>query len=297
MRVVTVMILLSFGSVFPQAWAAPAAPAAPAPLVAATDSEKASPGGFGMAVGPTNIRLAGAPGSAQTGSITVWNNGAKALDVVTELSDVTNVLTEDKHLEREFPPPGVVPYSCAKWVVLEQQELTVEAHSKKSIGITVSTPADASGGYACVVFFRGLPVFENPAEDDGKPKTSVVVQPRIGTLVFFEAEGTALRKGELLNLSYKPPQEDRPLLLQYEFKNTGNTDILLTGHFHIMDASKALIAKGDLTPIRTFPGDQGIAQTEWAGVLAPGDYQLVITMELGPDAQEVIVREIPLKIE
>ncbi len=295
MRTAIFAIILSLGGALQQAWAAPAAPSVP--LAAATDAEAAPPGGFGMAVGPTNIRLAGAPGSAQTGKIMVWNHGASPLDIVTELSDVTNTLTDDNRLERDFPPPGVVPYSCAKWVVLERQEFTVEAHSKQEIGVTVSTPSDASGGYACVVFFRGLPVFDAGADDDGKPKTSVVVQPRIGTLLFFEAEGTVVRKGELLELSYKPPQEDRPLLVQYEFKNTGNTDILLSGHFHIMDSQKALMTKGDLTPIRTFPGDQGIAQTEWAGVLAPGAYQLVITMELGPDAQEVIVKEIPLTIE
>ena len=287
MRIAIIAILLITGGVLPRAWAGPAA----------AEAEAAPPKGFGMAVGPTNLRLAGVPGSAHTGTVTVWNNGVKALDVVTELSDVVNTLTKDKHLERDFPPPGVVPYSCAKWVVLEHQAFTVEPHSKRDVGITVSTPADASGGYACVIFFRGLPAFESDAPSDGKPQTSVVVQPRIGTLLFFETEGTTQRKGELLTLSYEPPKEDRPLLLQYEFKNTGNTDVLLTGHFHIMDDTKALVSKGDLTPIRTFPGDQGIAQTEWTGVLVPGTYQLVITMELGPDAQEVIVREIPLKIE
>lgn len=256
------------------------------------------PQGFGMAVGPSTIRFVGLAGEPQTAKVSIWNNGSKPLGVEVEISDVQNILDDQNKLSRRFVPPGTTSYSCGQWVVLEGTEFTVPGEDKKDISLTLSPPPNAVGGYSCVIFFRGSPTLDEkePGEDE-KPTTTVVVQPRLGVLLFYEAKGTVKREGELLSLNYIPPAVDRPLTIQYEFQNRGNTDILLTGSFHILDANSALAGKGELQPIRTFPGDRGMAETQWTGSLTPGQYELVLTFEIGPDAEEVIVKELPITIE
>lgn len=258
-------------------------------------SQEANPDGakgFGMAVGPSRIRLQGQSGVPQTATVNLWNNGARPIDVRAALSDVANSADKNGKFERNFLPPGTVPYSCAKWVVLEQTEFTINPGERKDVNLTVSTPREMTGGSACVAFFQGTPRVDPAPQDPTKPVTQVVVQPRLGVLIFFEDTATVRREGKLTEVTLEPPREDAPLVLRYQFSNTGNADILLSGTFHILDEGKLMAGKGDLQPLRTFPGDQGAAETSWSGSLAPGKYQLVATFELGPDAQEVIVKEI-----
>ncbi|MBU3759231.1 MAG: molecular chaperone [Candidatus Omnitrophica bacterium] len=259
---------------------------------------QSSDGAFSLAVGPTNVRLKGQTGETRNATVRIWNQGSIKVRVQSELNDIQNILDKDGKLERQFLPPGTTDFSCAKWIILDAPEFDLEPNSFKDVNFTVSLPADQTGSRGAALFFRGVPA-ENPAADDsdGKPKTSVQLQPRLGVLVFFDVEGTVNRQGELKTLTWEPPAQDKPLIIRYAFENQGNADILLTGNFLIMDSQQALIAKGDLNPIRTFPGDHGVAETAWPGLLEPGKYELIVTFELGPDAAQVIVKTIDLVIE
>jgi hypothetical protein len=254
--------------------------------------------GFGMTLGPSSIRLQGGAGQTQSATVRVWNNGSTPITVVHELSDVANQVGQDGNLVRTFLPPGSVPASCAKWISVQDQEFVLGPGDYRDVTFLISPPADVSGSKAGVIFFRGIPVLPDKTIEADKPTTTVQVQPRLGVLVFYEAQGTIQRTGKLQNLFYESPvpAAGQPLKIIYEFENTGNADILLSGTFYILDQNKALVAKGDLTPIRTFPGDKGSAQTVWSESIAPGKYQLVVTLELGPDAQESIVREFEFSV-
>ena len=258
-----------------------------------TDSSKK---GFGISISPSVIRLTAKPGQSQRATIRVLNNSATSTRVVTEVSDVGNRV-ENGMLVREFPPPGTLPFSCAKWTLLQDSEFLLTHDEYKDVTFLVSPPADRTGGFACVVFFRGIPVVDKPAAGQStEAQATIQIQPRLGGMIFYEIEGTIKRTGNLLSLAYEPPTAQAPLRILYLFKNTGNADILITGTFYILDENKVLAAKGDLKSVRTFPGDEGSAETEWSGTLSPGKYKLVVTFELGPGAQEVIVKELELTI-
>ena len=132
---------------------------------------------------------------------------------------------------------------------------------------------------------------EEENAQDRKPTGTVRIQPRLGSLVFCDVEGTVRRAGVIKDILYLPPKGEEPFKIRYEFENTGNADILLSGEFFVLDHAGALVVKNDLTPIRLFPADRGSAETEWSGSLEPGTYHAIVHFELGPDAQEVIVRE------
>ena len=261
-------------------------------------AETAPAGGFGLAVGPTIVRLVGLPGETKTSTGRIWNHGSEPIEGLTEITDVSNETDENKVLNRRFPPPGTTPYSCAPWIYLSEENFVIESKQYRDVDITLTAEAESAGGYAAVVFFRGIPSVVADETDPKKATTTVVIQPRLGVLVFFESEGTVKRTGELVDFNFQGPQKDGdPIIIGYEFKNTGNTDILLTGSFFILDGQKALVGKGELKSIRTFPMDQGIAVTEWAGFLEPGQYEIFLNIEIGPDAEEVIVKDFPFTVE
>ena len=253
--------------------------------------------GFGISIAPSVFRLTGKPGQSQNATVRVSNNSASPSQVLTEISDVANRVDEQGKLVRQFPPAGTTPFSCAQWTLLRDNDFTLEPGKSRDVTFITSPPADSAGGFICVVFFRGIPQAAPPQPGEtAQAQATIQIQPRLGAMVFYEIEGTVKRTSELLDLTSEPPVGNAPLKIRYKFKNTGNTDVLVSGTFYILDANKVLMGKGDLKPIRMFPGDQGNTETEWPSTLSPGKYQLVISFELGPDAREVIVKELELSI-
>ena len=253
------------------------------------------PGGFGLSLGPSIIRVAGKPGETQQATVRVSNQSKDPIDLIVEVYDLGNRVTPAGELERIFPAAGTLPHSCASSVQLPASQITVEAGAFKDVTLLVAIPPELSGGRAAVVFFRGTPkapeATEKAADVPGKATATVQIQPRIGVLVFVEALGTLKRTGKIEDFKVTPPAEGEPLRMDYVFENTGNVDVLLAGTFYMLSESNALAAKGSINSIRTFPGDRGNSKTIWEGALDPGRYHLVASFELGPDSQEVVVQE------
>ncbi len=245
-----------------------------------------------LSLEPSNIRLTGKAGESKESAVRVYNNGTKAMSVNIEISDMVNRTDAQGLLERVYVPPGTVETSLARWILISEKEFVLEPRSMREVKFVVSPPAGTKGVLAAVVFFRSSGVIEAKTPVKGKPSSTVMIQPRLGVLVFYEAEGSVARSGKLIGeMKFEPPSQGSPFRISYTFENTGNADILLTGNFHILDSQGALTANESLSPLRTFPGDKGSTQTEWPGDLDPGDYHLIVSLELGPDAQEVIVKE------
>lgn len=261
------------------------------PAVAA-DTPRAPAGGFGVSLGPSQIRFNGAPGETQQGSVRVWNQSQNPMTFMLEIADLGNEVKDSGELNRVFVTPGSFAHSCASWIQLDAREITVPAGDSKDIQFLLAVPPDAAGGHAAVIFFRGMPAAQAAAQaDPAKPVTSVQIQPRIGVLIFHETEGSVQRTGVLEDFRVEAPVDGEPLRMTYTFENTGNVDVLLGGSFYLLGENNALAAKGTINTLRSFPGDRGGSETVWEGVLDPGSYHLVASFELGPNGQEVIVRE------
>jgi hypothetical protein len=245
---------------------------------------------------PSWVRMAGKPGETLEFSVNAINNGSKALKIGVEVNDMLNQLSPDGELQRVYVPPATAERSIAKWLTVNESEFVLEPKQTRAVPFVMTVPPEGDGVYYSILFFRGLGVAEQKGESE-VPKTTIMIQPRLGTLIFCESKDTVRRVGKLLDLKFDPPTDEEPLKIHYEIENTGNADILLTGHFYVLDSGNALVAKEILSPVRTFPGDKGRALTEWEGILDPGAYHAVVQIELGPEATEVIVREFDFEIK
>ena len=254
--------------------------------------------GMGMAVSPSRFRFKKTAGETASGKVLIQNKGTYTIRVTTEVTDMMNRKDERGESIRDEVPAGTTPYSCAKWIQLVEAEgMLIEPGESATLPFVVSPPPDVeSGGYAAYLFFFGGPASIPEPTDTGLPALRMITVPRLGVTIMYEVEGAISRTGELVNLTFTAPTSTEPLRLRYEFKNTGNADIILDGSFHILDAEGNLIGRGGLESLKTFPGDEGVRETQWKGGIPPGHYTLLVTFELGPNATEAIVRELEFDV-
>ena len=258
----------------------------------------AAEAGTGMTVSPSRFRMKKQAGEVAADKVSIINSSTYPMRITTEATDMVTRPGEDGLSIRDEAPPGTTPHSCARWIHLSQQqeEIVVQPGQTAQVEFVVSPPPDVqSGGYGAYLFFIGHPILPEKGKSE-KASVQLVTVPRLGVSVVYEVEGTIRRKGELLKLKMTPPSGAQPMKIRHEFKNTGNAEVVLTGSFHILDAKGLLAGKGALRTLKTFPGETGVAETTWQEDLPPGRYTLMITLELGPDAEQVIVRELPLEI-
>ena len=254
--------------------------------------------GTGMTVSPSRFRLQKAAGEAVSDKVMVTNTGSTPMEISTETTDMVTRTGEDGLSIRDEAPPATTPFSCARWIQLVGGPRVIPPGKSAEIEFVVSPPSDVqAGGYGAYLFFVGRPIRteETPAKD--KATVQMVTVPRLGVSVVYEVKGTIRRVGELLRLDLTPPLGARPMTIRHEFKNTGNAEVVLEGSFHVLDEKNLLAGKGTLRTLKTFPGETGVTETTWAEELPPGRYKVMVTFELGPDAEQVIVREFPLEIK
>ena len=258
----------------------------------------AAEAGTGMTVSPSRFRLKKGAGETASDKVTITNTSTYPLQIETEVADMVTRAGDDGLSIRDEAPAGTVPYSCAKWIqVVGAGTRIVPSGETVELEFVVSPPPEVrSGGYGAYLFFIGRPILPQETEKKKEASVQLVTVPRLGVSVVYEVEGTIQRKGKLLALEVTPPSGARPMKIRHRFKNTGNAEVILTGSFHILDPQGLLVGKGSLKAIKTFPGETGGTETEWQEALPPGRYKVMVTLELGPDATQVIVREFPLDV-
>ncbi len=253
--------------------------------------------GLGLKISPSRIRLVSEQGEAVSGQVRVFNEGGSSMKILTDVGDTGNVRNKEGQLIRQAKPLGSTPYSCARWIqILQGEGSIVKPGNFIDLKFVLSPPENAlSGGYAAYLFIRGVPEFSD--KEKAEKQAELITIPRIGMSVFFEIQGSIRRTGEITKLDFSPPSEDKPLSIKYEFKNTGNAHIDLSGVYFILDDSGSLYGKGALPGFKSFPGDVGSEKAEFSGDIPPGKYKVLLTYELNPDGAEALIKEIDFEVK
>jgi len=108
------------------------------------------------------------------------------------------------------------------------------------------------------------------------------INVRVATLFYVEVKGTVQRTAKISNLKIQPAKDKKGSLdITLDFENTGNTDITTSGNFSLMNNDGLVSARGEFNSVYTFPGGKGVLLGIWKGKIPAGDYDLVITVDLG----------------
>ncbi len=236
---------------------------------------------FALNISPPSYQTTALPGSSVTGKITIQNTADKATGIMLYTQDW--LYKEDG--SKAFYAAGTTPLSCAKWIRIFPQKFQVEENSAMTAQFTINVPEDAHGGYYAVIFSESVPVGGTDAEEGMMIKFA----GRLGTIVYLDVEGTVDRKAEVETLTVSAPQSNDPLKMELSLKNTGNVYVVAHGTLNIIDEDGTVFGKESFGPMNTLPGDTRPVTAEWLGELEEGEYDVVVTLDIGAD--EPIVEE------
>lgn len=246
------------------------------------------------------IRLALAPGKEGLGEVNVENPTSEERHMRLYLEDWYYLA--DGSGAKEFLPAGTLPSSCASWISFSPAEFTIPAFGKQRISYSVKVPADATGGHYAVLFFETQ--LSNLSIPGKEREAGMDLRVRIATLFYVEAEGATRRKANLSNLSVKN-NASGGIAIAADLENSGNVDISAAGSFHVIDNQGMVYARGEFNKVYTFPGDKAKFSARWDKPIPKGEYDLVLTFDLGKAAQEaggiskgpVVTKEVSLSID
>ncbi len=220
------------------------------------------------------VQLELVPGETYSGEIVAENPTTEAVKVKIYLEDWA--YTPGAAGQKTFTPVGSTSLSCGKWITFSPSDTTIEPFGRLQLRYTIKVPPDAKGGHYAVLFFETI--LGAATDEEG---VNVLVAGRIGSLFYIEAKGVAERKGKIESVNIKAPEGNKPFEIVTTFANTGDVDITLNGKYLIMDKDGVVHGRGDLSSIYTFPGYKETEVTQWVGRLPKGDYQVLLTYDLG----------------
>ena len=236
---------------------------------------------FSVQIDQPKVVLEIAPGQSYTGEMEIVNLEDKEAPLHVYFQDW--VYQEGGNGEKNFSPAGTLSNSASSWLTVTPIETMLKPYGKLVVRYTLNVPASASGGYNSVLFFETT---LGSGKTEGGTRLSLA--SRIGSLFFVDVKGTVQRKGEVRSINIQASsQGSRPVEIKTTFKNTGNTAIVLSGNYILMDTQSQVRALGDLANIYTSPGTTGTATTQWVGRLPKGNYDALLTYELGGGMNQV----------
>lgn len=243
---------------------------------------------FQARINRPQIQEVRAPGEAASGTIELENISETPVVIEVYLQDWE--YEEGGNGDKLFTTPGTSSHSASSWISFFPQRLELPARGRGVVEYTIRVPEGAAGGHYAVLFFESM-LGSAPGDDAG---VTVKYTGRMGSLIEVEVAGTQQRTGEISQLQLSPFDEERPLTLSYAFQNTGNVVIRPKAFFNIVDAAGRYFGRGEFPQIYTHPGRGGTAATEWTGNLPPGEYTVLLTVDLGE--QQVAVAEQALHV-
>jgi len=254
-------------------------------------------------VNRAKIRLSVPAGDSQAGEIKIDNFTSEEIKVRAYLEDWIYNPAQDG--SKSFSPSGSHPLSAAKWISFSPAEFTILPFSSRNVNYVVKVPADAQGGYQSILFFESfLPEsVEKELVGEEVRRANINIAVRIGSLFFVEAKGKVKRAGEISQLNISGNQNEEPLSISLDFKNSGNVDLTASGSFDIIDKEGVVQARGEFNKVYTLPQDKGTLKAEWKEGLMPGLYDAVFTIDIGKAQEEtgfergpVITKETQIEI-
>jgi len=248
----------------------------------------------------SKIRVVASPGERVFGEIT--------LDNPTDQAKSMRLYLEDWYYlpggtgAKEFLPENSTPASACPWITFSPADVIVPAFGKQRISYSVNVPSGASGARFATLFFETL-ISEGTLADSGR-SAGLNVNVRVATLFYVEVKGTIQRAAKINNLKIQPSKDAKESLdITLDLENTGNTDITTSGNFSLMNNQGLVSARGAFNSVYTFPGGKGSLLGTWKDKIPAGDYDLVITVDLGKALADagigrgpVITKEAPVTI-
>ena len=225
-------------------------------------------------------------GENQKGSITVLNKGDKAVPLRVyaenfEASDMTGGISFSTEAQTEF--------SSMTWLKFKNPNIVLDPGKSEDLNFEIDCPKAAeSGGHYSVVFFEPLNSQEVSDSSD------LGISQRVGALLFITVGGDVRETGMVLGAntadkcsgvqcSFKTPafREWGPVPFTFDFENTGNTHVRVTGDITIFNIFGQKVADIPINQTTVLPGMTRSFDAKWLRKPLFGRYTAKLTLNYG----------------
>jgi hypothetical protein len=239
------------------------------------------------------VRLFIPSGASKSGRIEVKNDDAQPKQLKAYLEDW---FYEDTEGSKNFALAGTTPRSCAPWISFAPVEFTVPPFGKEYVNYIVRVPQDVKGGYYAVLFFESAlgEKEEISQESTEGSSVSVPISVRVGSLFYVEVKDTVKRQIQIKRFSVQRQAQRDPLSIIIDVENIGNVDVTAGGIYNIINKKGEVYARGQFKDVYTLPQDKANLTAKWKDEIPQGQYDLIITLDLGKALEEMGVGRGPI---
>ncbi|HEY0170279.1 MAG TPA: hypothetical protein VGB98_04445 [Pyrinomonadaceae bacterium] len=232
-----------------------------------------------VGVSPIVVEAVVESGGSLVARFQITNRARSAQRVRCSLKDVWH-----ERGQRTEAAPGTQPRSASSWLRFNPSELVVQPNSTATVEAVVTLPKDAEGSYYT------MPVFEISPVAEGRPGNTAAFVYRIqGRVVVTTARGSNYSLN-VVGGKVSAPTPSAPLVLTLDLANAGNTHLIPSVSFAVLDQSGRLVGRGKLPTKKLMPSEQAELSGSWSGALPPGRYNVVssVTYKAASDNKTVI---------
>jgi hypothetical protein len=229
-----------------------------------------------MSMSPPRTRLSISPGGHGSQTITVTNGTESPVTCRVQVADWTIGGGSAEGLK--YHPPGTQERSCTQWLQALPEAFDLAPEESREISVSITLPDTAEGSYFSALLINMRP--DTPAPTEGITTQTAL---NFGHLVTIDTEGRTIWAASVDTFYVSKPDDTRPLEIGAVISNQGDAGLRPEGSFAIVDTAGVLMGKVDMKVYFAQPGGVMQVSETWDGLLVPGVYQVIGTIDLGGD--------------
>ncbi len=244
------------------------------PMAFINASQVAAAATKGLTVSPLRTELDIAPGTAESGYLTVKNSSGVEIDIVLKADEFSVI---NQQYDYAFTEESDV----AKWVSFENDEINLKAGESRKVKYEVGVPQSAEPGGRYISLFVST---SSKSLDNG-----IISEQRIASLLYITVTGDVSRVGHLMSLTspwFITDSGEWSALLQ----NQGTTHYRSRYNVTFYGPFGQIASKTKTGEALILPGTVRLVTSNFTMPVLPGVYKVVFVIGLGDTPAEIAVR-------
>ena len=230
-----------------------------------------------LEVSPVKLMFDLETGNSGTKQVSVRNKSDVEQSYVFSVAD----WMVDENGETHYFPAGTTKRSCANWITITPNLITLQPNATAKVNVTMLVPNnDASTKWAMI--YVEIAKEKTGAEAiDKKLAMGIQVSPRIGLQVFQSPPSNTLYKGTIDNLKEIPVEEGQPRKFSADVINLGDKILNCKVYFMVSNLQTAEETTSEATEFSLLPESQRNLDYTLDQNLKPGKYSVAAVLDYG----------------
>lgn len=229
-----------------------------------------------LEVTPGTLSFTANPGFSQTLQVQVRNKANKEQSYIFNLGDWLT----DEEGEVKYFSPGTTARSCADWITVSPNLVTLQPNEAAVVNVTMLVPNDNSSTKWAVLFVQTAEEQTGPEAIDKEIKIGVQIAVRIAIPIFQSPPSNTLYKGTLDGLTEKI-NEDNTRTYESKVINVGDKVLNCKVYFTFLNVETAEEFTSDPIEFSLLPETNKNVSYTLEKPLEKGQYSVAAILDYG----------------